>query len=449
VAIGLGDGSVRFLDLATGEQRTALGRHVAEVFGADFTPDGRTLLTTGADGDVILWDVARATTRETLSGQAGRVLSPQITRDGRTLYTAGPGAAVFIWDLSGTRRLGRPFSTGTPPSGRSVFEQLVPAALALSSDGRLIASGQDDGAISIVNAETLVRRKPLAAITAGPVTGLAFVPGNHLLVVSGPQGFLALVDADRGRVLSRLSGHRGEVLPPAISADRRLLVTGSDDGTVRLWSLPEGRALGAPLRFGRTVSDVQLSPDGRRLTIVLGQIFSESKGTLEVWDARERRRVTRLPVPDTPTAVSFSPDGRLVAVGYPHGRSQLWSTATWKPVSRLLVGDVGEIYALAISPDGSTLATGSLDRTVRLWDIESEQAIGGPLPGPGPGVGAVAPYFTTAGTGLIAAYDTGLAYRWDLRPESLARHACQVAGRRLTRAEWEEFLPGREYDPAC
>ena len=41
------------------------------------------------------------------------------------------------------------------------------------------------------------------------------------------------------------------------------------------------------------------------------------------------------------------------------------------------------------------------------------------------------------------------AYRWDLRPESLARHACQVAGRRLTRAEWTEFLPGRDYNPAC
>ena len=128
--------------------------------------------------------------------------------------------------------------------------------------------------------------------------------------------------------------------------------------------------------------------------------------------------------------------------------SHLWSTATWKPVTRMLVG-VGNIHALAISPNGRTLATGSENRTVRLWDIQTQQAIGTPLPGPGPGVGTVAPYFTPDGEALIASYDTGRAYRWDIRTDTLKRHACQVAGRHLTRAEWTEFLPGRDYAPAC
>ena len=84
---------------------------------------------------------------------------------------------------------------------------------------------------------------------------------------------------------------------------------------------------------------------------------------------------------------------------------------------------------------------------MRLWDIETQQSLGAPLPGitgqP------VVPQFTRDGNGLIAAYESGEAYRWDIRPESLVRHACAVAGRRLTRAEWEEFLPGRAYAPAC
>ena len=50
---------------------------------------------------------------------------------------------------------------------------------------------------------------------------------------------------------------------------------------------------------------------------------------------------------------------------------------------------------------------------------------------------------------VIAGYDTGQAYRWDIRPASLVRQACQIAGRTLTRAEWDEFLPGHDYEPAC
>jgi hypothetical protein len=79
--------------------------------------------------------------------------------------------------------------------------------------------------------------------------------------------------------------------------------------------------------------------------------------------------------------------------------------------------------------------------------IRREQAIGAPLPG-GANRAAV-PTFTADGTRLIASYDSGRAYLWDIRPESLIRHACQVAGRRLTPTEWQQFLPGRDYHPAC
>jgi hypothetical protein len=62
---------------------------------------------------------------------------------------------------------------------------------------------------------------------------------------------------------------------------------------------------------------------------------------------------------------------------------------------------------------------------------------------------SVVPQFTPGGDYLFAIYNAGRAYRWDVRPSSWARHACAVAGRQLTRAEWEDALPERDYDPAC
>jgi hypothetical protein len=160
--------------------------------------------------------------------------------------------------------------------------------LALSSDGALIARGQDDGGITIVDGHALTPRKSIRVVSTGPVNSLAFVAGSHHLVVGGPKGFLAVVDADSGQVVERIHGHRASFLAPAISGDGRALVTASDDATVQVWSLPALRAVGAPLRFGLNVEDVQVSPDGRWLTVVLAG-GSGGKGALAIVLARPSR----------------------------------------------------------------------------------------------------------------------------------------------------------------
>ena len=116
-------------------------------------------------------------------------------------------------------------------------------------------------------------------------------------------------------------------------------------------------------------------------------------------------------------------------------------------MTRPFAGRTGQVSEGQISPDGRTLATGSTDGTIRLWDMKTQQPIGAPLPGhPGE---EVIPIWTPDGRRLLAAYDSGRAFLWDIREPSLIRQACRVAGRRLTRTEWEEFVPGRDYDPAC
>ena len=334
---------------------------------------------------------------------------------------------MFAWDLDGARRLGRPFRAGS--------DNFRNPRYALSSDGRLLAYGQENGAVSVVDARTLVRRTefPVSTVKDSAILGTAFVPGSHLLVVGNADGFLALADADTGRV-RRLRGHRGWVSTPGISADGRLLVIGGGNPDLRFWSLPDGRRLGNPLPLGQPASDAQLSPDGRRVAVALG-------GRLEVWDARSRRLERRLDFGQVLDTAVFSPDGRLIALANADG-AQVWSTADWTPITRLFGGQGGPIWSVTISHDNRTLATSARDGTVRLWDIESEKPVGA-LPGmPGHTVTGL---FTPDDDAVIAGFDTGQAFRWDIRPASLARQACLIAGRTLTRAEWDEFLPGRDY----
>ena len=149
---------------------------------------------------------------------------------------------------------------------------------------------------------------------------------------------------------------------------------------VWFWSLPDGEARGAPLRFRQDIEEAQLSPDGRWVAVVLTDASFE-RATVEMWDARSRRRVRSVHLAHVAGFARFSPDGRFLAVGNRYGQAQVWSTTNWKPVTRWLLGDAGGILMGQVSPDGHTLATGSDSGNVQLWDIKSGQAVGPPLPG--------------------------------------------------------------------
>jgi WD40 repeat protein len=248
------DGSVRFLDLVTGEVTLASGRHERGVVRAAFRPDGRAAITAGDDGQMIVWDVERASAGETLEGHTGQITGLAFSGAGRTLYSSSLDSRVFVWDLDGARRLGRPFSVGPDnPEG---------PRYALSPDGRTLAVGQRDGSVTLTDPTTLRRISRFPVVPKGPVRGMGYVPGGELLFVGGEYGFASLVDPRRGRIVQRLSGHQDRVFTPSFSADGRIMATASGFNTVRLFALPSGRPLGRPLRTKHAIGDISLSQMG-------------------------------------------------------------------------------------------------------------------------------------------------------------------------------------------
>jgi WD40 repeat protein len=263
-----------------------------------------------------------------------------------------------------------------------------------------------------------------------------------------PSSWARHACAVAGRQLSRsewadaLPGHRGPLGTPSFSADGRLMAT-VGAGDVLVWTLKAGQPLGRPRRYYPILGgvDVSLSPDGRTLaaTTELG---------IEIIDVATRRRRTSLPGSETVKILArFTPDGRFIVGGSTDGWARLWSTETWQPATRVLAGHTGDVFWQSTSPDARTLATGSTDGTIRLFDLATQRPLGAPLPGLANRF--VAPQFTPDGAYLLAISDDGRAYRWDVRPSSWARHACAVAGRQLSRSEWADALPGRDYNPAC
>jgi WD40 repeat protein len=182
------------------------------------------------------------------------------------------------------------------------------------------------------------------------------------------SGLLSAIQVVRER--NALSGHVGAVRSVAISADGQTVVSGSADGTVRLWS-PDGQLLGKGEHQGE-VTSVAISADGQ--TVVSGG----ADGTVRRW-SRDAQRLGKSEHQGGVTSVAVSADGQTVVSGGADGTVRRWSR-DGRPLGEPWRGHRGTVTSVAVSADGQTAVSGGDDGTVRLWSPDGQ-----PLGQPGLG----------------------------------------------------------------
>ncbi len=253
---------------------------------------------------------------------------------------------------------------------RQIREDVVGPAV-YAPNGQLLAVGIGK-AIRIRFGDTLDQGGTLVGHT-GDISSLAFSPDSRILA-SGAQDENTIIvwDVATGQALRRLDGHTGWVRSLAFSPDGTTLASGSTDKTVRLWDVASGRFLGALEGHTDFLGNIAFSPDSATLA------SASRDGTVRLWDVAARRLHSEFsftapinPATNAPywlTGLTYSPDGRTIAVGSVSASVYVIDAATGS-LQRELKGhqDWVVIRGLSYSPDGRTLASASLDGTVRLW----------------------------------------------------------------------------------
>ncbi len=376
------------------------------------SPDGQKLAAAvasrqgpGATRGIQIWDLD--------TGEPGPLLKDEKpvevlawSGDGKTL-AVGCGTVIKLWDLA--------TEEAHELSARS---HAAVTHLAFSPDGSVLASASTQwsrsgpGTVQLWSAES---GKVIGTISVErPVASLAFRPDGNALAIGMGQaevGQITLRELPSGRELRLLKGHSGPVMALAYGFDGRTLVSGSSDHTVRLWDPPTGEERDRLEQQTGPALWTAYSPDGRFIATLAGRWqprvnlldlrsgkesalstghrggmvsvdFTEGGSTLAAWgpwgetrwNASTGQQLDRFQSPgDTQLWGGLALDGRTVfAVSAKQAAIQAWDVGAAAPGRRIaLPGNGRVITALAVAPDGKSLAAASADHTVRVWDLAS------------------------------------------------------------------------------
>ncbi|WP_366558359.1 serine/threonine-protein kinase [Okeania sp. SIO3B5] len=287
--------------------------------------------------------------QNTLNGYLGEVNAIALTPDGQNLATGGSNT-IKIWNLK----------TGELRNNIADAHTASVTTLAITPSGRILVSGSADKTIKFWD---LGVGKLISTILAhqGQVNAVAISPDGQTLASVGSDRLMKFWNIQTSsRILTRIPDQKYEVNTLAFSRDGTILVSGSNDGTIRLWNMSTGIRRQTLEGHTKAVNTVVVSPDNQILA------SGSEDGTIRLWNLQTGRKesVIQLNNIGAVKSIVFSPDNQKIVAG---GENiTIWDLITEEKL-QTLIGHSQPITSLAITPDGKTLVSGSVDQTTKVW----------------------------------------------------------------------------------
>ncbi len=408
---------IRLYHFPTGNQIDLFKGCTNTVGSLSFSPDNRLLASGSNDHVVRVWDVNKRSLLHELTGHTKEVHALAWLPDNHRLASGSHDITVILWDLRKEKKLSRRLRGHTKEI----------ESVAVSPKGKFIASGGRDKTIRLWNGHL----NKVLANQGTSVPSLSFAPDGKR-ILSGTSGagsqVCRLYDIPTGRERLSFRKHKDIVLAVAISPDGDLAASGGGENhEIYIWDIDNGKVKHKLEGAGRGVFSVGFSGDGGSVawgnrkessvenkygplerwmkipTRNLGQRvtfqgalkqagdFVGAAGSLGRLRLKTRwagspkypailqvleneRIIARIDRDETSgfghKSYTFTPDAGLIVSGGFNGKLSAYKTRTGKEIQKY-EGHTGEVWAVAVSPDGKKIVSGSDDQTVRVWSLET------------------------------------------------------------------------------
>ena len=344
LALGGQDGLIRLWNKLDDKPLELVG-HSGAITGLRFSANGQTLVSVGTDSTLRTWNANEGKLLATVAAHSEAVSALELSASGNAIYTAGPEGTVRFWASP------LPVPKALPPLKTAI------SALALSSDGSLLAAASDKSLRLASSNSGQVSRE----FTDAPEPIQTLAVGSGLVAAGAGRELLVWQSKESSKMLWRQTGHAEAVTAVAFHPSTGQLVSVGKDGLLRLWNLPAQRAVALPSP-GSSVATT-LSQDGKRLAI------ATADKTLRLYQKDNfktpERQLTGLTA--ATRALALSSDGKIVVAGDEQGQIRLWNASRDEPIGSI-GGHVGAVTSLSFLASDRFLSSGA-DGAVKLWQI--------------------------------------------------------------------------------
>ena len=359
-AYGFRAGAIQVHDTASGRVIQKIGKDLQVVA---FSTSTNQALSAGDAPIITLWDLQRATEMKTFAGHTDKIEWLGFSADGAAAMSASRDGTIRIWKLP----------PAPPPENQLALLNCSGSnpVVAFSPDGNRVLTDSQFG-FWLTEFE---RNELMALRTAAPIASAVFSSDGHYILYGtgqdlGKDGYAGLRDlfGDTERDLRQFKGHQGQITGLGLSQDCRRVVTGSIDGTVRVWDAQTGLEI-EKLDVGTPVNSVALSRSGNEILV------GANDKTVRLWKWNTTKNVERWDGHSFVVLnVTFSADGKRAASASGDGTLCVWELETGKRLVRL-EGHTGGVNAVALSEHGLTALSGGDDGMVRVWDVAGGKEI--------------------------------------------------------------------------